>query len=293
MDRLDLTQPATPAHHRPWLLAMLAILGGVFTLLMGTATVVRLVTTGSPSVVAGGCLRFNDDTVRSVPCDRADAKITRVLPGGRSGDFQRCPQDTDSAAEFDGGRTACVRNLDGDHPGDPGHGGGVLRTGDCVNDPDLGTNRPDRPDQADRADKPDPAASGGRVTGKNADDGPDLVEVPCEDPDRYATILAVARSPWNCPQDAVEYLRLADDTLDRPVLCLGAGPGVAEFGDCLPAPGGGARSRVPVSCLSGDRAVRVRARANDATACPPGTFTEDDPRGLPGRWTLCVQWLRR
>jgi hypothetical protein len=283
MERLDLTQPATPARHRPWLLGVLAILGGVFTLIMGTATAVRLVTTGSPNVVAGGCLRINDDTVRSAPCDRADAKITRVLPGGRPGDFQRCPQDTDGAAQFDGGRTACVRNLDGDHPGDPGHGGGVLRPGDCIDDPDTGGERPD------------PAVSGkfpGRFSGGNADDTPDLVEAPCDDPDRYATILAVTRSPWACPQDAVEYLRLADATLDRPVLCLGAGPGVAESGDCLPAPGG-AQSRVPVSCLSGDRAVRVRARVNDASACPPGTFTEDDPRGLPGRWSLCVQWLRR
>jgi hypothetical protein len=301
MDRLDLTQPATPAHHRPWLLGVLAILGGVFTLIMGTATVVRLVTTGPPSVMAGGCLRFNDDTVRSAPCDRADVKITRVLPGGRSGDFQRCPQDTDGAAEFDGGRTACVRNLDGDHPGDPGNGGGVLRSGDCVNDPDAGANHPDQGDKGNRdtqrskdgrPDKPDPAGSGDRLTGKNADDGPALVEVPCEDPERYAVILAVTGTPWNCPPDAVEYLRLADDTLDRPVLCLGSGPGVAESGDCLPAPGDGTRSRVPVSCLSGDRAVRVRARASDASACPPGTFTEDDPRGLPGRWTLCVQWLR-
>lgn len=293
MDRLDLTQPATPAQHRPWLLSVLAVLAGVFTLIMATATAMRLVTAGTPHVIAGGCLRFNDDTARSVPCDEADAKIVRVLPGGRPGDFQRCPQDTDGAAEFDGGRTACVRNLDGDHPGDPGHGGGVLRAGDCINDPDVDRDgdRPD-PDRTTGAggtgsvNNSPPAANG------TASAGPDLVEVPCGDPDHYTTILAVTRSPWSCPPDAVEYLRLADDSLDRPVLCLGSGPGVAEYGDCLPTPGHGARSRVPVSCLADERAVRVRARVGDQSDCPAGTFAEDDPRGLPGRWTVCVQWLR-
>ncbi|MGW6978707.1 hypothetical protein ACWGE1_04485 [Streptomyces sp. NPDC054932] len=68
-----------------------------------------------------------------------DIKDASILPGSI-----QCPPGTDLMIEVSisyGGKksgiptnTVCGRNLSGDHPGDPGAGGGQLVQGDCVTD---------------------------------------------------------------------------------------------------------------------------------------------------------------
>jgi hypothetical protein len=67
---------------------------------------------------------------------RAGAKIHRVVAKAAPvvGSLP-CPQDSDAAiSDPFQTKTICVRNLQAPHPGDPGGGGGVIRTGDCINE---------------------------------------------------------------------------------------------------------------------------------------------------------------
>ncbi|MBO3746774.1 hypothetical protein J5X84_11915 [Streptosporangiaceae bacterium NEAU-GS5] len=70
------------------------------------------------------------DGVTVVPCESATAKAKILALAGNPA--RTCPKDTDGFARSSGQDTACIRNLAGPHPGDPGKGGGILRTGDCV-----------------------------------------------------------------------------------------------------------------------------------------------------------------
>ncbi len=106
----------------------------------------------------GGCVRVTVEptTVHgitrvptqygAVHCDdrTAYAKITQMGPGGSvlstpsaSTEDLGCPEDTDEIASVRSNlsletRTACLRNLNAPHPGDPGQGGGLVRSGDCL-----------------------------------------------------------------------------------------------------------------------------------------------------------------
>ncbi|MPY38977.1 hypothetical protein FNH04_03180 [Streptomyces phyllanthi] len=87
------------------------------------------------------------DAYQKLDCDDSKAKIKalKIMSGSILPDSIQCPGGTDEIIEVrisfsssDGGsglpgQTVCGRNLSGDHPGDPGAGGGQLVKGDCIN----------------------------------------------------------------------------------------------------------------------------------------------------------------
>lgn len=100
----------------------------------------------TPATKAGNCMAPDPasgaDQFKEVPCDdpAATVKIVHILPGTIS-DVPDCPPDTDDvltsvfSTRFGGEREngqLCVRNLSGEHPGDPGNGGGLWTIGDCL-----------------------------------------------------------------------------------------------------------------------------------------------------------------
>jgi hypothetical protein len=155
-------------------------------------------TTGTQADWAvGGCARAHGissggDT-EYVPVDcagpAASAKVVKLLPETTLGLSEPdCPDQTDLVVSGIGLRshsgTACLRNLRAPHPGDPGAGGGILRAGDCIDDP--------------------------IVTVK---------EVPCSDRDKARYKIAkrvAARADCNGGPSVT----LRDEDLERPVLCL-------------------------------------------------------------------------
>lgn len=87
------------------------------------------------------------DAYRKLGCDdgKATIKALKIMPGSFLPESVQCPAGTDEIIETrvsfgssdgdDAGipsKTVCGRNLSGDHPGDPGAGGGQLVKGDCV-----------------------------------------------------------------------------------------------------------------------------------------------------------------
>lgn len=100
----------------------------------------------TPATKVGNCMAPDLSTdasqLKEVPCDdpAATVKIVHILPGKIS-EVPDCPSGTDSvltsmfSTRFGGEREngqLCVRNLRGEHPGDPGNGGGLWTVGDCL-----------------------------------------------------------------------------------------------------------------------------------------------------------------
>ncbi|GIH91487.1 hypothetical protein ACFFMN_30450 [Planobispora siamensis] len=154
-------------------------------------------------------------------------------------------------------RTACVRNLRGPHPGDPGRGGGVLRAGDC-----LTLREGERPCSAKdwygkvlavvERSSACPRRSldaialdgravaclgeggrvlsvgdcvarpGGRLVSREA-----LAKAPCASRRAWAKVTARAEARADCPRGSDRYLRVRDPGIRRPVTCLRrtSGPG--------------------------------------------------------------------
>lgn len=78
----------------------------------------------------------SDGQVTRVSCSSSKAS-TRAVALAPASFFTTpdCPDNTDSFLQNQNdfaGKIACVVNLRGSHPGAPGAGGGVIRTGDCV-----------------------------------------------------------------------------------------------------------------------------------------------------------------
>ncbi|MFF5206740.1 hypothetical protein [Streptosporangium sp. NPDC000396] len=231
----------------------------------------------------GACVKREGARFDLAPCEAADGKVTSVV-GAWAPD---CPADTDelvkiepaamspsaasaisaaSAAseasspgrgtaveaphDFGAGRTACVRDLDPPHPGDPGEGGGVLRAGDCVA---LGGNeRPcseegwygralavvERAGQCPRRTL-DAFTVGPRVVACLGEGGRVLAvgdcvtrprgrlvsrgaldRVPCGSARAWAKVTARTGSQDRCPDGSDRYLRVRERDVPRPVTCL-------------------------------------------------------------------------
>jgi len=101
--------------------------------------------------VVGDCAgpdeKEGKDAFQAVDCadSKATIKALEIKEGTFFADSIQCPPGTDVIISvkvaFGSGKSAgiptktvCGRNLSGDHPGDPGAGGGQLVKGDCVDD---------------------------------------------------------------------------------------------------------------------------------------------------------------
>ncbi len=134
---------------------------------------------------AGACVRREEQAVALTRCSAASGRVL-AIGAARRGVEPPCPVDTDEFTAISGGRVACVRELAGPHPGDPGQGGGLLRAGDCVT----------------RAGE----------------------EWPCARPGWYGRVVARTTSVRSCPRVADHYLypRVGAHLVPRPVTCLRA-----------------------------------------------------------------------
>ncbi|GII93152.1 hypothetical protein [Sinosporangium siamense] len=195
---------------------------------------------------AGACVRREPGTFVLASCAGAAGTVTRVVEGSPA----QCPPNTDEFAAVRGSRTACLRNLSPPHPGDPGGGGGVLRSGDCVDA--GGGERPCTsgtwygkalavtisPEKCPSATVETIAVGrdalvclgpGGRVLGRGhclAKPNVRLVarsalrKVACTSSDAWARVVDFAVSHEKCRQESDHYLRVSDHRTLRPVTCL-------------------------------------------------------------------------
>ncbi|RJL33370.1 LppU/SCO3897 family protein [Bailinhaonella thermotolerans] len=171
---------------------------------------------------------------------QATGRVTSMLDESEPLTEPACPEDTDEAIMVGAEETACVRNLREPHPGDPGRGGGVLRAGDCVADPNesLGGERP------------------------------------CGDSGWYGKVVGRAEKASECPDGTQETLRMRGSP--RPIVCLGDEGEVVSKGDCIRSLKKYGKS-VPLSavekvdCGSKDAWAKVTARVKKRGDCPKGT----------------------
>jgi hypothetical protein len=180
-------------------LAVAVLLAFVYVRLhrQGTATT----TAPAVPVAVGGCVTEpSGDMLRAVDCAGSEA-FARVAASVRERSGAECPVDTDSVAAGTG-RMLCLVNLRAPHPGAPGGGGGVIRAGDCVDNP--GTGRTEE-----------------RV---------------CGDGGFYAKVLARVEHTSQCRPPAAEAVALRD--VRRPVVCLQprARPGTCVGGTTVGPP---------------------------------------------------------
>jgi hypothetical protein len=192
--------------------------------------------------------------------DRRAARITHLGEEVELGEARPvddgCPADTDVAfvAEDPASgldrQVVCARNLEPPHPGDPGGGGGDPVVGDCVYV--LGSDAAGQLDDV-------------------------VVEMPCDEPGWFATIVAQAPDPAGCPAEALS--RLPSPGTVGEVSCLAPdGPEVtggtmAAPGECvtldfvrndvLPTP-------APCEALADGDVQRIEAFAEQPGSCPDG-----------------------
>ena len=216
----------------------------------------------------GGPLRVGDcvrprpgkaDLFVGISCQdhRVRGRVIAVVDGPPSA-TEACTDPTDFFATQPD-QVLCLRRASGDHPSDPGRGGGVYRAGDCV-----------------AADAP---------TG--------VSEVPCGGPTEFETVIARVATVAECPAPAVRFATLANGAAR--VLCLGDGVGMASDGECMGDPQRPPVTFEAIPC--GDPAARARAlkRVATAAACqgvPGQTHYVEDPSGLPNTRVVCLQKLR-
>jgi len=253
----------------------LAVVGGSVALVVGVSgrtspeAVAATPTKGSPSPapklpVVGGCADRVDGRHHGVPCTSQDAEVhlLAMLATTESVEqqgltTQACPAATDEGAvERVDGRLVvlCVRYLSGEHPGDPGRGGGALRVGDCV--------------------PPDNELA---------------LEISCADKEAAHRVVARVKARQQCPRVAFRWRDI--QTSATPVLCLGDGPHTATEGECVSDPEAWAFDPLAsVPCdRQGAKAV-VLSRRGSAEDCEAiMTHYYVDPAGLPGRQVVCVR----
>lgn len=244
----------------------------------------------------GGCVRLatQPSVIHSVPdgpalrapaeyaavrCgDRAAyAKITKMgagtavpsLNGDATLEKLGCVIDTDEVAQVKGpyglpGQLACLRKLKAPHPGDPGQGGGLVRTGDCVQ---VVARYTDNVHEA-------------ACTNKDwIKDGANFGK------EWFGQIVGRASSPRGCKKPAIYTITLRRGR--SPVLCI------AKNGGWLPAVGDCVDGDTTYAGITGRRkcndkylAVKITALVKSGQRCPGGT----PPREVPGYLVrLCVK----
>ncbi|MEU8797161.1 hypothetical protein [Spirillospora sp. NPDC048819] len=212
---------------------------------------------------------------RRVPCgdSEAKAKVLKITGEGEASAFgfgtraePDCPAGTDGITNVTlktGDKhyfEACVRNVKGPHPGDPGAGGALLSAGDCV--------------------------SGGSVGfGK---------ETPCSGSTWYGKVIARVDAERSCPAKTLETMRMRSfggGKVTRPVLCLGAGGGVLAAGDCIGDPSFKIGGPEKADCGSTQAVAKVVGRVAAEKECPAEAthVMTSDGAYLP---VLCMKKLR-
>lgn len=207
------------------------------------------------SCLAPGEVRNGEMTFDKVDCTDGSATV-RVIRTVADDPFLTqpdCPDPTDLVITQWLYGSACARNLRPPHPGDPGLGGGILRAGDCVNDPS----------QLER-------------------------EVPCSSSDSYATVLGRADQEAQCPVATLEVRTVSANA--RTVVCLGAGPGVLGPGDCIMDAKALASDPPKVPCSDSRARAAILARVADRSQCPPNAESVLELEGTY-RPVLCVRRL--
>ncbi|MEW2354105.1 hypothetical protein [Spirillospora sp. NPDC029432] len=278
-------QGPPPRGKRPALIALIAAGGGAL-LLLGLVAFVVVQRSSSPSgpVAAEQCVgtRFESGTKQStvpntvrVDCDAPEAKgkVVKVTREGKRTAYQGrvsepdCPEGTDGAARVSIGSDderyweACVRNLKGPHPGDPGAGGAWIAKGDCVSSARFGF--------------------GG--------------EKPCSASDWYGKVIARVAAENECPSpQTLETMRLRSfggGSISKPVLCLGRGGGVLGAGDCIQDPSFAFAGLKKADCGTEAAIAKIAARVQTRRECPSTSthVIEAKEALLP---VMCLQKLR-
>lgn len=241
---------------RAWLMVLLVGVV-VAAVIVGSAMIFYL----SSGPYVGGCVaRGVGEELKAAGCDSSEAfgrisKLNRreVVIGFDEPD---CPDDTDSFGRFDRKESAlsdvgCIRNLVPPHPGDPGRGGGILRSGDCI------------------------------------DSAIFFREVACS-AEASGHLVGLVASPSDCPPATLDLI--TRNTGHRPVLCLDSGKDVLAPGDCIADPSQSIFVSPKVPCNSVNRAAMVVARAPTARACPPATrLTLASKSGTVNTQVLCLR----
>lgn len=214
---------------------------------------------------AGGCLHRLSSAAPDDPSsfnvagckgDGADVRIIEMLRGASARPAD-CPADTDEVAHSgdDPSTSACVRRLDGDHPGDPGKGGGVVRDGDCWSETAPG-------------------------------------EVACSAAGWTARVVGRAANKDQCPAGRTFDVGKLPQPSARPVLCFGRGGRVLGTGDCVARlQRRGARTSGPraVPCGSAKAWGKVTGVADTTAGCKTtGALTGVKVR-LQYKRLLCVR----
>ena len=210
-----------------------------------------------------------------VSCDdaAAKAKITKITDEGEASAFNftsrsepDCPAGTDGVTNVRGKDTdkhyyeACVRNIEGPHPGDPGAGGAFLSAGDCVSSGSIGFGK----------------------------------EQPCAQPDWYGKIVARVATEESCPAQTLEVMKmrsLGGGKVAKPVLCLGPGGGVLATGDCIADPSFKIGDLGKADCGSTQAIAKVVGRVKTQQECPDAATNYMTSKNA-FRPVLCLKKLR-
>ncbi|GGT59677.1 LppU/SCO3897 family protein [Actinomadura citrea] len=241
--------------------------------------------TGAPTgpVKAEQCVDtgFGMDDGKRIPpslrvsCDDAEAKakVVKVVGKKEASAFQfgsraepDCPSGTDGFTNVRAEKEdktyyeACVRNLKGSHPGDPGAGGAFLSAGDCVSSGSIGFGK----------------------------------EQPCSEPDWYGKLIARVGAESACPAKTLETMKMRSfggGNVADPVLCLGAGGGVLSPGDCIEDPSFNVGDLDKAQCESSDAIAKVVGRVATTKECPAEATDYMTSEGS-FRPVLCLKKLR-
>ncbi|TDE34711.1 hypothetical protein [Actinomadura sp. 6K520] len=225
---------------------------------------------------------FGNGTGKKIPastrvkCDdpAAKAKVLKITDERQATAYQfggraepDCPAGTDGISNVtlkQGDKRyyeACVRNLAGPHPGDPGAGGALLAVGDCVSGGSLGL--------------------GGK-------------EVACASAGWYGKVIARVDAEASCPAKTLETMKLRSfggGEIARPVLCLGAGGGVLASGDCIADPSFAVGGPKKADCAARTAVAKVEGRVKAKQECPATSthLMTADGAYLP---VLCLKKMR-
>jgi hypothetical protein len=204
----------------------------------------------------GHCAVVKNDRATRVACSSPEARARLLATTTFDGSGARpCPPATDDMVPIADAVTeyACLRRLAPPHPADPGRGGGILRVGDCVVDPDT---------------------------------GPPGAEAPCRSARDWATVAAITVNPARCPRPAVDFLTRPTDS-SQPIVCLARGPGVMTPGDC--ATDQSVTQLLEARCGSPEAAFRVVARVAAPRRCPARAEAVLVPQALPRAAVACLR----